>query len=41
VLRGGIYDGFPNRVQNPSLPAAVRLQRALEIESAELVQIGM
>jgi len=41
VLRGRAYDGFPNRVQNPSLPAAVRLQRALEIESAELVQIGM
>jgi hypothetical protein len=41
VLRGRAYDGFPNRVQNPSLPAAVRLQRALEIESAELVQIGV
>ena len=41
VLRGRTYDGFPNRVQNPRPPAAVRLQRALEIESVELVQIGM
>ena len=41
VLHGRTYDGFPNRVQNPSLPAVVRLQRALEIENTEFVQIGM
>jgi protein gp37 len=39
VLRGRTYDAFPERVQNPTLPAIVRLQRALEIESGELVQI--
>ncbi len=40
ALLGRTYDEFPSRVQNPSLPAAVRLQRVHEIESAELVQIG-
>ncbi len=41
ALRGRTYDAFPQRASNPPLPAAVRLQRALEIESGELVQIGM
>jgi protein gp37 len=40
VLRGRTYDAFPKRVQNPTLPAAVRLQRASEVESGNLVQIG-
>lgn len=40
VLRGRTYDAFPKRVQNPTLPAAVRQQCALDIESGELVQIG-
>ena len=41
VLCGRTYDGFPNRVQYPRLPAAVRLRHAREIETAALVQIGM
>lgn len=41
LLRGRTYDDFPSRVQNPSLPAVECLQRALEIESAALVQIEM
>lgn len=41
VLRGRTYDDFPERVKNPTLPAVVRLQRALEIESDELVQMRM
>ena len=36
VLRGQTYDGFPKRVQHPILPAGVRRQHALEIESGEL-----
>ena len=40
VLRGRTYDAFPSRAQNPALPAIVRLQCALDIESGELVQIG-
>ena len=40
MLRGQTYDGFPKRVQNPTLPVGVRRQHALEIESGELVQLG-
>jgi protein gp37 len=40
-LRGRTHDGFPKRVKNPTLPATVRLQRALEIERSALVQITM
>ena len=40
VLRGRTYDAYPERVQNPTLPMTIRLQRALEIESGKLVQIG-
>jgi protein gp37 len=40
VLGGRTYDAFPERVQNPTLPATVRRQRALQIESGDLVQIG-
>jgi protein gp37 len=40
TLHGRTYDGFPNRVQYPVLPALLRQQRALEIESGELVRLG-
>ena len=40
ILRGRTHDGFPKRVQNPTLPAILRLQHALAIESSELVQLG-
>ncbi len=40
VLCGRTYDGVPNRVQNSSPPAVVRLQRALEIETQALVQVS-
>lgn len=40
-LLGRTHDGFPKRVKNPTLPAMVRLQRALEIERSALVQISM
>jgi protein gp37 len=39
TLRGRTHDGFPARVQNPILPAAVRIRYALSIESTELVQL--
>jgi len=38
-LQGRTYDGFPNRVQHPTLPALLRLQHALAAESGELVQL--
>src|ERR1019366_6629518 len=38
-LRGRTHDGFPARVQNPALPALLRLKHALEIENAALVQL--
>jgi protein gp37 len=41
TLRGRTHDGFPKRVKNPTLPATVRLQRALEIERSALVQVTM
>jgi protein gp37 len=40
MLRGRTYDGFPKRVQHPTLPAVTRLQRALEIESNDFAQVG-
>ncbi len=39
TLRGQTYEGFPSRVQNPLMPAAVRLQRAVEMENTGLVQL--
>lgn len=38
-LLGRTYDGFPNRVQNPTLPARLRLRHASDIESAALVHL--
>jgi len=40
MLHGRTHDGFPARVMNPTLPAAVRLRHAVAIESTELVQVG-
>ncbi len=40
MLRGRTYDGFPKRVQRPTLPAVIRLQQALEIESGSLAQVA-
>ena len=40
TLRGRTHNGFPKRVKNPTLPAMVRQQRALEIERSALVQIA-
>lgn len=39
TLRGRTHDNFPERVQNPILPAVVRRNHAHEIESAELVPL--
>jgi protein gp37 len=39
TLRGRTHDGFPVRVQNPTLPILLRLKHALEIESGALVQL--
>lgn len=39
TLRGRTHDGFPVRVQNPTLPALLRLKHALDIENAALVQL--
>jgi protein gp37 len=39
-LEGQTHDGFPDRVQNPTLPALLRRQRALEIENEALVQLA-
>lgn len=41
ILRGRTYDGFPKRVQHPTLPAIIRLQRALEIESTDQAQVRL
>jgi len=41
TLRGRTHDGFPKRVENPTLPALLRLKHALEIENAGLVQLSM
>jgi protein gp37 len=41
TLCGRTYDGFPKRVQHPTLPAVIRLERALEIESSDFGQVGL
>lgn len=41
ILKGRTHDDFPLRVQNPPLPTLLRLQRAIEIESLELVKLDM
>jgi protein gp37 len=38
TLRGRTHDDIPACVQNPTLPALVRVKRAFEIENAALVQ---
>ena len=40
TLLGKTHDGFPRRVQHPTLPMGLRLQHASEIESGSLVQLG-
>lgn len=40
LLKGRTYDEFPLRIKNPPLPTGIRLRRAIEIESDDLVQIG-
>ena len=40
-LLGRTHDGFPERVRHPTLPAPLRLQHALEIESTALVQVEL
>jgi protein gp37 len=40
TLLGRTYDEIPTRVQNPTLPAVLRLRHALAIENAELVQLS-
>jgi protein gp37 len=40
MLRGRTHDAFPARVTYPILPLHLRLQHALEIENAGLVQVG-
>jgi len=39
-LLGRTHDGFPYRVQHPTLPARLRLRHASDIESGALVQFG-
>jgi hypothetical protein len=39
TLCGTTHDGFPVRVQNPALPAVLRLKHAIEIEKDALVQL--
>lgn len=39
-LLGRTYDGFPNRVRHPTLPARLRLRHASDIERGVLVQLG-
>ncbi|MBZ5677739.1 MAG: phage Gp37/Gp68 family protein [Acidobacteriia bacterium] len=41
LLRGQTYDGFPKRMQHPTLPQVVRLQRALEIESDDFARVSL
>ncbi len=38
-LLGRTHDGFPKRVQHPTLPTVLRLQHALEIENTAFVQV--
>jgi protein gp37 len=39
TLRGRTHDAFPTRVENPTLPALLRLQHAVAVESGGLVQL--
>jgi hypothetical protein len=41
MLLGRTHDGFPNRVQHPTLPARLRLRHASDIDCGALVQLGM
>jgi protein gp37 len=40
TLQGKTYDEVPPRIQNSPLPSLLRLQHALAIETAELVQLS-
>jgi protein gp37 len=40
TLLGRTHDGFPKRIQHPTLPAHLRLRHALQIESGALIQLG-
>ena len=40
TLQGRTHDAFPARVQNPALPAALRMQHALAIENSRLVRFS-
>jgi protein gp37 len=39
MLLGRTHDGFPNRVQHPTIPARLRQRHAAEIERGALVQL--
>jgi hypothetical protein len=39
TLRGRTHDAIPKRVENPTLPALLRLRHALAVENGELVQL--
>ncbi len=39
-LLGRTFDGFPHRVQHPTLPARLRMRHACDIETGALVQFG-
>jgi hypothetical protein len=39
TLRGWTHDAIPKRVENPTLPALLRLQHALAAESGALVRL--
>jgi protein gp37 len=40
TLKGRTHDGFPRRLQHPTLPMRKRMQYAAQIESASLVQLA-
>lgn len=39
TLRGRTYDAIPKRIENPTLPARLRLEHALALENGVLVQL--
>ena len=39
TLRGRTHDAIPKRVENPTLPALLRLQHVLAVESGVLVEL--
>jgi protein gp37 len=41
TLKGRTHDGFPKRVENPSMPAEVRMRHVREIEHSGLVQLSV